>query len=98
MTRYDFSKIDPRTGIPRIVEYKEDRIQLMSRMPGRSGYIRLLQNRVNLRSVGNLRLSERLYYNAYTRTLYSAPNGTEIALWHAYRLPNGQRAAGWIED
>lgn len=72
MTRYDFSKIDPRTGMPRIEEHKEDRIQLMSRMPGRSGYIRLLQNRVNLRSVGNLRLSERLYYNAYTRTLYSS--------------------------
>ena len=98
MTRYDFSKIDPRTGIPRIVERDEDHIQLMSRMPGRSGYIRLLKNRVNLRSVGNLRLSERLYYNAYTRTLYSSPNGTKIALWHAYRLPNGQRAAGWIED
>ena len=64
MTRYDFSKIDPRTCMPRIVERDEDHIQLMSRMPGRSGYIRLLQNRVNLRSVGNLRLSERLYYNA----------------------------------
>lgn len=98
MTRYDFSKIDPRTGMPRIVERDEDRIQFMSRMPGRSGYVRMLQNRVNLRSVGNLHLSERLYYEVCTRMLYSTPNGTKIAPWYAYLLPNGQRPAGWIKD
>ena len=98
MTRYDFSRIDPHTGLPRIIERDEDRIELMSRKPGRNGYVRMLQNRVNLRSVGNLRLSERLYYNARTKTLHKSPNAPQIAFWHTYRLSNGQCPAGWIYE
>lgn len=96
MTTYDFNKIDPRTGLPRVRERYEDRIELMSRLPERNGYVRLLQNRVNLRSVGNIHLSERFYYNARTRTLHKAPNAPQAIYWHTYRLPNGQRPAGWI--
>lgn len=59
--KFDFKHIDPRTGLPRITDQKEDRINLMLHTPARSGYIRMLQNRVNLRSVGNLRYSVRLW-------------------------------------
>ena len=70
--RFDFSKIDPLTGLPPVIEREEDKIQLMTRRPAKSGFIRLLQNRVNLRSVGNLHYSERLYYDVRTKSLYTA--------------------------
>lgn len=96
--RFDFNHIDPRTGLPRMVEREEDRINLMLRTPAYSGYIRLLQNRENLRSVGNVRYSVRLWYDARTKTLHKAPSAPVLAHWHGYTLPCGQRAAGWIED
>ena len=93
--KYDFRHLDPRTGLPRTIEREEDRIELMTRLPWRSGYVRMLQNRANLHSVGNNRHSVRLWYNAHTRTLHptQGAQGTDIRL---YRLPNGQRPQGWI--
>ena len=95
--KYDFRHLDPRTGLPRPIEREEDRIELMTRLPWRSGYVRMLQNRVNLHSVGNTRYSVRLWYNAHTRTLHptQGAQGTDIRF---YRLPNGQRPQGWIFD
>ena len=75
--RFDFSKIDPLTGLPPVIEREEDKIQLMTRRPAKSGFIRLLQNRVNLRSVGNLHHSERLYYDVRTKSLYTARGGSK---------------------
>lgn len=95
--RFDFSKIDPLTGLPPVIEREEDKIQLMTRRPAKSGFIRLLQNRVNLRSVGNLHYSERLYYDVRTKSLYTARGGSKKADWLHYTLPCGQRPAGWIE-
>lgn len=96
--RFDFNRIDPRKRLPRIIEREEDRINLMTRTPARSCYVRLLQNRVNLRSVGNVRYSVRLWYDARTKTLHTAPTAPVMRHWWNYRLPCGQRAAGWIED
>lgn len=79
--RFDFSKIDPRTGLPPVIEREEDKIQLMTRRPAKSGFIRLLQNRANLRSVGNLHHSERLYYDVRTKSLYTARGGSKKADW-----------------
>lgn len=97
--KFDFNHIDPITGLPRIKKCEEDRIQLITRMPARSCYIRMLQNRVNLHSVGNVRYSERVYYDARTKSLHTRPDGPlRASYWRNYRLPNGQRAAGWIEE
>ena len=96
--KFDFNHIDPRTGLPRMVASPDDNIQLITRMPARSCYIRMLQNRASLRSVGNIRYAQRLWYNARAKTLHTAPDAPVIAHWYNYRLPNHQRAAGWIED
>jgi len=96
--KFDFNHIDPRTGLPREVKREEDRINLMTRIPARSCYVRLLQNRVNLRSAGNLRYAVRLWYDVRTKTLHADPCAPVMGNWHNYRLPSGQRAAGWIED
>lgn len=96
--RFDFSKIDLRTGLPPVIKREEDKIRLMTRKPAKSGFIRLLQNRVNLRSVGNLHRSERLYYDVRTKSLYTSRGGSKKADWLRYTLPCGQRPAGWIEE
>lgn len=97
--KFDFKHIDPRTGLPRITDQKEDCINLMLRTSVQSGYIRMLQNRVNLRSVGNLRYSARLWYDARTKTLHNVPGAPLVAYWHTYRLTlrGGQKPAGWLE-
>lgn len=95
--KFEFKHIDPRTGLPQMADREEDRINLMLRTPARSGYIRMLQNRVNLRSVGNLRYSVRLWYDARTKTLHVAPGAPVVGHWHGYRLPCGQKPAGWLE-
>jgi hypothetical protein len=94
--KYDFNHIDPRTGMPREAKRPEDDIQLMCLPPARSCNVTLLQNRVNLRSVGNIRLARTLYYDLHKQALYTAA-GQFVAYWRGVTLNNGQRPAGWIE-
>ena len=61
-----FNNNNPDTGLPRQKTRKEDKIQLMSRMPSRSTWILMLQNRVNLNSVGNMRFARKVWFNNRT--------------------------------
>ena len=69
----------------------------MSQMPARSGYVVFLQNRVLLRSVGNARFCNRLYYNAQTHMIGIGPDVCDTP-FRCARLKNGQPAAGWIYE
>lgn len=96
--RYDWKHIDFVTGMPRIKERPEDKIHLMSQMPGRSGWIVLLHNRVNLNSVGNVRYATKVWYDRNDRTV-STSERKEDAVWfkNAILRGAGGLASGWIE-
>ena len=74
-----------------------DAMHLMNQLPARSGWIVLLQNRVNLQSVGNLHYKTRVYYDA-TRRMVGATKETCDTPFRLARLKNGEPAAGWMEE
>lgn len=95
--KFDFNHIDPRTGMPRIKNRPEDEINLMSRKPGRSCWIKLLQNRVNLNSVGNLHDAQVMWYDRLTDSLYEDSSmESEGILFRLFRLRGHQYPQGWI--
>lgn len=97
--RYDWSKIDPLTGMPKIKEQRpEDDIHLMSQMPARSCYIIMLQNRVNLNSVGNIRYKKRLWYDRPTQTVSTDKTMEDAVHFRRYVLPGAGRPQGWLID
>ena len=75
---------------------ESDRIHLMSQLPSRSGWITLLQNRVNLNSVGNLRYQTRVYYDRRIRMVGPSESECNVPFRMA-KLKNNQPSAGWIE-
>lgn len=95
-TRYDFSHIDPRTGLPREIKRPEDDIELMSRMPGRSCWITMLQNRVNLNSVGNNRYKKTVWFDRTDATVSSDRNKEDAVHFRSYILPGAGKPQGWI--
>ena len=95
--KFDFDHINPVTGLPRQKTRKEDKIQLMSRMPSRSTWILMLQNRVNLNSVGNMRFARKVWFDNRTKRVSENRSEYEAVFFKAYRLPNGQYPSGWIE-
>ena len=98
--KYDWSKIDPRTGLPKIKEARpEESIELMNKMPSRTGWIVMLQNRVNFNSVGNIRYSKKVWFDRQTGRV--APSQQEIGddspHFRSYILPNGGgKPQGWM--
>lgn len=95
-SRYDFNHIDPITGLPREIKRAEDDIQLMSRTPSRSCWITLLQNRVNLNSVGNNRYKKTLWFDRRDCTLSTDKNKDDAVHFRTYMLPGAGKPAGWI--
>lgn len=95
--KFDFDHIDPRTGMPKIKQRPEDKIQLITRMPYKSGWIKMLQNRVNLNSVGNLRDAEKVWFDRRTLKVSKTVSGEGGVLFRDYRLKSGQKPQGWIE-
>ena len=95
--RYDWNHIDPRTGLPKIKERPEDKIHLMNQYPGRSGWIILLQNRINLNSVGNIRYGKKMWYDRTTHMVSEDETGTDAVHFRTYILPGAGRPQGWIE-
>ena len=69
----------------------------MCQMPRQSGWIWLLQNRVNLKSVGNLRLARKVWFHAQTRSVGPGPSYDKDSFepFQEARLSNGERANGW---
>lgn len=82
---------------------REERRNEMNRMkpmcvtPGRSGWIILLQNRVLLDSVGNIRYKRRVWFDIHTHKIGDVKENC-TTLWREATLKNGQRAAGWMEE
>lgn len=96
--RYDWSKIDPRTGMPKVKEPRpEESIQLMNRMPGRSGWIMMFQNRVNLNSVGNMRYAKKVWFDRASGTVSTDENMEDSVHFRSYVLPGAGRPQGWME-
>ena len=72
------------------------KMHCMSQHPTRSGWIVLLQNRVNLNSVGNVRHKTKVYYDHRTKKV--GPSADECNTpFRSARLNNNQSAAGWME-
>lgn len=93
---YDFNHIDPVTGLPRVKTRPEDKIHLMNQMPAKSGFIVMLQNRVNFNSIGNKRYSETLWYDRNTRKVSKEKDGVGGVDFRVYHLPNGPKPQGWV--
>ena len=62
--RYDWNHIDPITGMPKIKAPRpEESIELMNRMPAKTGWIVMRQNRVNFNSTGNIRYAKKVWFD-----------------------------------
>jgi hypothetical protein len=100
MPKFDFNhpKMNPRTGMmePRIVDRPEDHIELMNRQPGKTGWIIMLQNRVNLNSVGNIRYAKKVWYDRETRSISDDENMEDPIHFMLYQLPHCGRPGGWM--
>lgn len=72
-------------------------IRIMSQLPPKSGWIILLQNRVNIESVGNKTWATKVYYDHRTRKVGNTPDQCQTHFRMA-RLKNGQPAAGWMPN
>jgi hypothetical protein len=96
--RYDWRHIDPITGMPAVKERPEDKIHLMNQLPGRSGEIVFLQNRVNLNSVGNIRYAKKMYYDRSQRCVADSADNIsgEGQPFMTYVLPGAGRPQGWL--
>lgn len=69
----------------------------MTMKPGRSCFIYLLQNRVNLHSQGNVHLKTRVYYNRTTQMVGVHKDDCNTP-WNKATLKNGSKANGWMYD
>lgn len=67
-------------------------------MPGRSGEIVFLQNRVNLNSVGNIRYAKKMYYDRSQRCVADSADNIsgEGQPFMTYVLPGAGRPQGWL--
>ncbi len=63
----------------------------------REGWITLLQNRVELNSVGNIRYQKKVYYIKAVHAVGPTRiyNPDTFVRWNNVKLDNGQKPAGW---
>lgn len=94
--KYDFRHIDPRTGLPKIIKNNEPEIQMMTRLPGKTGWIYLLQNRVGLNTVGNQRYKKKVWYDHIDCTVSTDETKKDAQHIRTAKMPNVGRPAGWI--
>jgi hypothetical protein len=81
-SQWDFRHIDPITGMPKLKQPRpEDDIKLMNQRPARTGWIILLQNRVNLKSIGNMRYKKKMWYDMRSHTVSSDRNMEDAVLF-----------------
>lgn len=73
-----------------------DKMHCMNSFPMKSGWILLLQNRVSLSSVGNLRYSTKVYYDCRTRRVGTDKDNC-VTPFQLAKLKNNQSSAGWTE-
>jgi len=94
--RYGFN---PHTGeYGELPKRPEDDIKLMSQKPGKSCWIVMLQNRINLQSVGNIRYKQRVWYDVRTKQVKTSPDATDGVRWEMYMLPHCGRPGGWLYE
>lgn len=72
------------------------KMHCMNQYPSRSGWIVLLQNRVNMDSVGNIRYKTKVYYDHRTKMVGPDADSCNTP-FRCARLKNNQHAAGWME-
>lgn len=93
--KFDFKHIDPATGLPKVVK-RGPEIQLMNRMPGRTGWIWLLQNRVDINTVGNCRYKKKVWYDRADMTVSTDESKEDAVPFRTYNLPGAGRPGGWL--
>lgn len=74
-------------------------IRTMAQMPSRSGWITLLQNRVNRDSIGNLNHARKVYFHLPTKTVGESERydpSTNVPFRMAM-CKHGRKAEGWTE-
>lgn len=95
--KYDFNHIDPRTGLPKIKEPRpEESIELMNRMPARSGWIVMLHNRLNFNSTGNMRYAKKVWFDRASGMVADDEEMTDAVHFRSYMLPHCGRPGGWM--
>ena len=96
--RYDWKNIDLITGLPKVKEPRpEESIELMNRMPARSGWIVMLHNRVNLNSTGNIHYSKKVWFDRASKKVYEDEEMTDEGThFFTYMLPHCGKPGGWM--
>ena len=94
--KYDFRHIDPRTGLPKVIKNDEPEIQMMTRLPWKTGWIYLLQNRIGLNTVGNQRYKKKVWYDRRDCTISTDETKEDAQHIRTATFPNLGRPAGWI--
>jgi len=89
-------ELDPITGAYGKAQRPEDNIELMNRMPARSCWIKFLQNRVSLTSVGNVRYAKEMWFDYTTKMVSESRDGEDAVHFRSYILPGAGKPAGWI--
>lgn len=74
---------------------RQDAMHLMSQRPAKSGWIRLLHNRVSLSAYGNRTYSVKVWYDARTRMVGKTFDKCDIPFRSA-RLKCDWPPAGWM--
>lgn len=99
MPKFDFNHLD-HMGRPRMVDDNKlcKLANLMSRKPSKSGYIWLLNNNIDVNTVGNVRSKTKVYYDAYTSQVSSEPTSEDAVPFREARLRDGSPARFWITD
>ena len=95
--RYDWNHIDPITGMPKVKAPRpEESIELMNRMPTKTGWIVMLQNRVNFNSTGNIRYAKKVWFDRPSSMVADDESMTDAVHFRTYMLPHCGRPGGWM--
>lgn len=95
--KYDWRHIDPVTGLPKVQQPRpEDKIETMGRMPGHSCWIYLLQNRVNLNSMGNRYYKRKVWFDTFDKSVSTDKSKDDATYFRQARLSDGSYAQGWM--
>lgn len=72
------------------------KVYTMNQFPMKSGWIMLLQNRIGINTIGNLKYQTKVYYDCRTR-MVGTSKGECSTPFQSARLKNHQRPGGWME-
>lgn len=87
---------DKRTCMMVPKSNEEPIIYVMSLMPMKSCWIKLLHNRVNLKSIGNIIYAQVMWFDVHTKTLSEERDSDETISFRDFMLKCNIKPTGWI--